>query len=105
MLNADAIRALARPLLRGAHPDRPTGQEELFKLISQADNVLRDEPARLAYHELLAFTATPCPNCHTEGVIWRQQGFTRRFVVQCVTCGGSGHLIEDVEWNKLKANS
>jgi DnaJ domain len=61
--DADAIKAAYRKLTRDTHPDRPTGTNGLFGLITDAYEELRDPARRAAYDRNLARgeTSTPGP--------------------------------------------
>lgn len=96
------IHTFTRPLLMSAHPDRPTGDAVRFSMLSEARRVLSDETARNRYHEQLTLLAPWCTTCNSEGFKTQQAGFVRRKVYGCPTCGGSGFLLTDPEWDALE---
>jgi len=63
--DAKTIKAAYRRLTAQAHPDRPTGTDGLFVLVTAAYDELKDPTTRAAYDRKLATgTAQPPPTAH-----------------------------------------
>lgn len=60
--DADAIKSAYRRLAKETHPDRPTGTNGLFGLVTHAYDELRDPVARAAYDRKLARGETSAPD-------------------------------------------
>lgn len=97
VMSALELKELYRPLARRHHPDRG-GDEERFKLLSEADGVLQDADKRAEYHARLTLTAPICFTCKAEGCVYKQQSFTQRTAKVCSACQGAGFLLEDTAW-------
>jgi DnaJ-class molecular chaperone len=103
-MDCEWIRNYTRALLMRAHPDRPNGNAERFALLTLSRAVLGDEHSRRQYHEQLALLAPWCTECDAVGYTTQQTGWTSRKMTACVTCGGSGHLVTDKDWEMLDGN-
>ena len=57
----DEIRIAYRKLAQQYHPDKPTGNERLFKLINEANQCLTDSERRAAYDTTLGDTTLQQP--------------------------------------------
>lgn len=87
------LRALYQNLVTILHPDKHGGTAEAnarFAEITGAYAVLRNEKRRRVYDKQLRILGGPCPACKGEGCVPKQKGFTKRELVRCNDCNGSG---------------
>ena len=88
------------------HPDMPTGDEEYFKLITGAYEVLGDSYKRAIYNidlfsgslSNIESSKSLCPVCHGNGSYVSKVNYGKYKVdskIVCTTCKGTGIIISD----------
>ena len=100
----DIIKKKYRALAKQFHPDSKTGDEEYFKLINEAYNVLNNPQTRAEYNIKLYsgslsdidLQEKKCPMCNGNGFWFTKVPYGRYKVdskIICTLCSGSGIII------------
>lgn len=66
--NFNEIKEAYRKMVKELHPDKENGNEELFKQVKEAYDVLQDAETRKMYDDLLFKNTNPIPPHPNQGV-------------------------------------
>jgi DnaJ-class molecular chaperone len=83
----DAFRTLAQT----NHPDRPTGNLEKFRRVTDAYAILRNTEKREHHLRVIGDLGAPCAKCSARGYLRKQISFTHFNVRGCADCDGCGY--------------
>lgn len=89
---SEAIRTSWLTAARMFHPDRSKlpDAHDLMSRVNGAYAVLSDAEKRRKYDAAHKVKAAACPTCRGLGTVYKQQGFNKKVLQPCTTCGGSG---------------
>lgn len=89
----DEIKAARNAVAKGLHPDLnandPAKANQMAE-VNVAYGVLSDTKQRKEYDTKLSLLCARCSACEGEGVKSKQKGFTKKILVPCKYCDGTG---------------
>jgi DnaJ-class molecular chaperone len=83
-----------RKLAQDTHPDYGGGSIEKFKLINEANSILKDRKRKEQFMAEIDVMYRRCAMCEGAGARFKHTGFLGRIAYPCETCEGAGVLIK-----------